>query len=273
MGIHMGFVQTLERYGLLGAGRNLLDLGSSNLYAATAEEIVDFVRSHNPSPRSDLENWAVRLAAGSQNDATGSALNQSFVGEMLEEAGMGYDALDIAAGYKTRIVDLNTSRLPDDMVGKYDSVINLGTSEHILNQMNVFATLHAATKISGLMLHSVPHIGALDHGYFCYTSRFFFDLAGYNEYELVDMWFEGPLQDENIFTTARQYTAYFPILLERLGMVGKEYQETAINKIQVPRVLIKLIYRKIKDVPFRGTVETSTSIGELSKEVIRSYNG
>ena len=113
MGITMSNVHIMERYGLLATGRKVLDFGSSNLYTATADEISSFVKRHNPSPRGDIDAWAARLAAGSLTDASGTALNQSFVGEMLESAGMGYDAIDIADGYKTTIVDLNSTRLPE----------------------------------------------------------------------------------------------------------------------------------------------------------------
>ncbi|QCI63175.1 class I SAM-dependent methyltransferase [Phreatobacter stygius] len=262
----------MERYGLLSAGRKVLDYGSSNLYTATAEEVAAFVRRHNPRPRADLDTWAERFAAGSLADASGSALNQSFVGEMFEEAGMGYDAIDIAVGYKTTVVDLNTSRLPENMVGAYDTVLNFGTSEHILNQMNVFATIHAATKEGGLIMHSVPSVGFVDHGYYCYTSRFFFDLAGYNQYEVVDMWFDGPVSNENIFASARQYQSYFPALTKRLELIGQVERETVLDRTGIPVIALQIVYRKQKNVPFMGTVETSTSVGSVPAEVLGSYN-
>jgi hypothetical protein len=177
MGINMATIHMMESYGLFGHGRNVLDFGSSNLYTATADEITAFVKRYNPKPRSDLNAWAARLAAGSHPDSSGRVLNEAFVGELLEAAGMSYDAVDIADGYKTTIVDLNSAQLPEEMVGAYDTVLNHGTSEHILNQMNVFAAIHAAAKQGGLIMHAVPSVGYGDHGYFCYTSRFFFLLA------------------------------------------------------------------------------------------------
>jgi hypothetical protein len=271
MGITMGTVRVMEGYDLLHAGRKVLDFGSSNLYIASAPEIIDFVRRHNPNPRSDLESWAERMAAGSQTDAGGTALNQAFVGEMFEAAGMGYDAIDIAVGYKTTVVDLNTKRLPEHMVGAYDTVLNHGTSEHILNQMNVFATVHAATMVGGLIMHSVPSVGFVDHGYFTYTSRFFFDLAGYNQYEVVDMWYDGPRVTENVFASARQYQTYFPNLTKRLEKIGVEERETMQDKIEVPVMALLIIYRKVKDLPFMGTVETSTSVGDVPADVLTAY--
>ena len=271
MGIHMGMVHVMETYGLLAAGRKILDFGSSNLYTARADEIAAFVRRHNPEPRADLDEWAERLAAGSQTDASGTPLNQSFAGELFEEAGMGYDAIDIAIGYKTTVVDLNTQRLPPHMVAAYDSVINFGTSEHILNQMNVFATIHAATKVGGMIMHSVPSVGYVDHGYFCYTSRFFFDLAGYNQYEVVDMWYDGPSGQENVFASARQYQTYFPVLTKRLDQIGQTERESILDQAKIPVISIALVYRKDKDIPFMGTVETSTSVGEVPTTVTEGY--
>ncbi|MGY3605919.1 MULTISPECIES: hypothetical protein [unclassified Bradyrhizobium] len=272
MGINMAMVHVMEKYGLLGAGRKVLDFGSSNLYFANTGEVVDFVKRHNPVPRVDLGAWADRLAAGSLSDASGQPLNQSFVGEMLEAASMEYDAIDIADGYKTTIVDLNTSRLPNRMAGIYDTVLNHGTSEHILNQMNVFAAVHAATRPGGFIMHLVPSIGYVDHGYFCYTSRFFFDLAGYNQYEVIDMWYEGPASNENIFASARQYQTYFPVLTQRLENIGKVERETVQDRTAVPTIAIGIIYRKNQDVPFMGTVETSTSVGQLPTDLMSSYS-
>ena len=270
MGIQMAGVEMLASHGLLGADRAVLDLGSSNLYGATAGEIVEFVKRHNPKPSLGLDRLAERLAIGSGPDATGQAANTAFVGELFEAAGMTYDSIDIAVGYRTTIVDLNTMRLPAHMVGVYDSVLNFGTSEHILNQMNVFGALHAAVKVGGLIMHQVPSTGYVDHGYFCYTSRFFFDLAGWNHYEVVDMWYDVG-GTENVFASARQYQTYFPALTKRLEKIGVDPRETAIDKIEIPTTAINIIYRKTKETPFMGTVETSTSVGHLPTDVMQSY--
>lgn len=271
MGITMAAIHTMESYGLLGSGRKILDFGSSNLYQASVEQVAAFITKHSATPPTDVHALATRLGNGSQMDASGNALNQSFVGEMFEACGIGYDAIDIAVGYKTTVVDLNSSRLPAHMVRAYDTVLNFGTSEHILNQMNVFATIHAATKTNGFIMHSVPSVGYVDHGYYCYTSRFFFDLAGYNEYEVVDMWFDGPSGEENVFASARQYQTYFPSLTKRLDKIGKFERESHLDKTGIPVISLNIVYRKKKDVPFMGTVETSTSVGSVPGEVLGSY--
>jgi hypothetical protein len=266
MGVSIGSVYGMQRYGMLAHGKKLLDFGSSNLYGATVNDVLTFVRKHNPAPRRDLETWAEAFVAkGSSNGA--------FLGELLEAAGMGYDAIDIAIGYKTTVVDLNSMPLPRKMVGAYDTVINYGTSEHIINQMNVFATMHAATKAGGYMMHSVPGTGFLNHGYFIYTGRFFFDLAGHNQYEVVDMWYDYPPNSaENLYESLRQYASYFPALGERVAQIGKSERETLIDQLKVPTIGLSVIYRKVKDIPFMGTIETSTSVGLVPDKVLGAYN-
>lgn len=272
MGISMAAIQTMETHGLIGNGKKFLDLGSSNLYGASKEQVISFIQRHNPSPRNDLAEWAERLASGSGADAGGANKNESFAGELLEAAGMIYDAIDIAIGYKTTVVDLNTMRLPEQMEAQYDTVVNFGTSEHIINQMNTFAAVHAATKKGGYIMHSVPSTGYVDHGYFCYTSRFFFDMAGYNSYDVVDMWFDSPTTTENVFATARQYQTYFPSLTERLNKIGVEERETRLNKLMIPTISLNIVFCKKNNNPFMGMVETSTSVGNVPTDILSSYS-
>ncbi|WP_413208114.1 hypothetical protein [Rhodospirillum sp. A1_3_36] len=274
MGISMYAVGIMEQYGILAPGLKLLDLGSSNLYGATTQQIVEFVQRHNPNPRNDLDVWAERLASGSGTNDGGMALNQSFAGELFEAIGMVYDSIDIADGYKTTYVDLNVQRLPEKMVGQYDSVINFGTSEHILNQMNTFAAVHAATKVGGQIMHNLPSVGFVDHGYFCYTSRFFFDMSGYNHYDVVDMWYDGPIPDqgENLFLGPSQYQTYFPSLTNRLEQIGVAERETMQNSMLVPTISISVVLRKTQNIAFMGMVETSTSVGELGSTLQESYS-
>jgi hypothetical protein len=271
MGITFGNIKLLEDYELVGRQKKILDFGSSNLYGATSEQIINFVEKHNPQPPRNLKTWAAKFAEGTGVDANGVNTNGSFAGELFEMADMKYDSIDIASGYNTTIVDLNTQVLPADMVGSYDSVLNFGTSEHILNQMNTFAAVHAATKAGGMIMHSVPSVGYVDHGYFCYTSRFFFDMAGYNEYELVDLWFEQTEGSENLFASARQYQTYFPTLRERLAMIDTEQRERSLDLLQVPVISLSVVYRKVNERPFMGMVETSTSVGDVSAQVLGSY--
>ena len=263
MAITMANVHMMEEYGLLAAGQNILDLGSSNLYNATSAEIIGFVRRHAGNVRPDLADWSENLARGSGIDSGGQAKNESFAGELFEAAGMRYQSIDIADGYKTTLLDLNSDRLPKSMRNAYDTVLNCGTSEHILDQFNVFSALHEAAKPNGLFLHMVPSVGYVDHGYFCYTSRFFFDLAAYNNYEIVDMWFDQAAGEEHIYRSARQYQLHFPALATRLEMIADMKHESQPNNTPVPTISISLIFQKTSSAPFHTLTETSTSVGMI----------
>ena len=112
---------------------------------------------------------------------------------------MRYTAFDIAAGYRTEIVDLNYSAAPPHLIDAFDVVLNFGTTEHLLNQYNAFKVMHDCTRVGGFIVHSLPGVGYSNHGYFTYTPRCFFDLAGHNEYEIVRFWFEGPHGSNDLF--------------------------------------------------------------------------
>lgn len=274
MGVSWSFVLQMEALGMLPRpGAALLDIGSSNLYSADAAGIAAFVRRHAADAGADLDAFAERAARGSRYDPVTGGANETFLGEVLERAGFRYEAIDIARGYRTRIVDLNHATLPEDMVGSFDAVINFGTTEHILNQMNSFVAIHQAAKPGGMIWHQLPAIGYLDHGYFTYTGRFFFDLAGYNRYEIVDMWFDGPGGPEDVFAAVRSYRAVFPALAQRLDHIGSAPRERTLAATPIPTISINVVYRKVHDAPFTGPAETSTSVGEIPSSVVGAYRG
>ena len=273
MGIAYSFITRMDELGLFrSGGMSILDIGSSNLYSATAGDIVGFLNKYAPA-LPDRDAFAQRLAAGSGYDPVRGGLNESVVGELFEKAGMEYVSFDIAAGYKTTILDLNHARLPAPLRGRFDLVLNFGTTEHILNQYNCFKVIHDATRVGGCIYHSIPAIGYVDHGYITYTPRCLFDIAGYNEYEVVDFWFEGPSGRNNVYDGVRSYRTYFPVLDRALAEIGRTAHGTALNDLAIPDVSISIVCRKVKDKPFWGALESSTSVGEIPDSVTASYTG
>lgn len=70
-----------------------------------------------------------------------------------------------------------------------DMVMNLGTSEHILDQEAVFRNIHNLSHSK--MIHQVPLIETRKkHGYWGYTFMFFILLARWNNYIFKKMDFE-----------------------------------------------------------------------------------
>lgn len=274
MGITYGSIERMEKLGLFGKGRiAVLDIGSSNLYSADAERIEAFLGKYSSQPVLDTKAFAQRLARGSGYDPVRGGLNESFVGELFEKAGMEYRAFDIADGYRTQIMDLNHAVLPQNLRNHFDLVLNFGTTEHILNQYNCFKVIHDATKVGGYIHHSLPAMGYADHGYITYTSRCFFDIAGYNEYEVVDFWFDGPSGRNDALQGLRSYSSYFPAVKRALDEIENSSQGAALKAAGFPDVGICIVFRKVKDKPFWGALESSTSVGNIPTAVTASYAG
>ena len=96
-----------------------------------------------------------------------------------------YMALDLQGTAHSINFDLNNEYKGDK---KYDVVTNIGTSEHIFNQLAVFKTIHNIVTAEGLIIHQLPGQGYYDHGFYNYQPTFFFDLALANNYQIFGFW-------------------------------------------------------------------------------------
>jgi|UniRef100_UPI0037845E56 hypothetical protein len=273
MGLSLGMIEKMQDMGLFGTGRTrILDVGSSNLYQASMEGILSFLTKHGVKASEQISSFAAKLAKGSAYDSITGGTNESFAGELFEKAGLRYDAIDIADGYRTTILDLNHQSAPRDFVGAFDLVINYGTTEHLLNQYNAFKVIHDSTKAGGYMVHSLPCVGYSNHGYFTYTPRCMFDMAGYNLYEVVEFRFDGPGANNDLYSPVRDYSSYFPSLAQTVA----EKDSTAIGRMlqdfKLPDISLFVVYRKINDKPFFGALETTTSVGRVPSSVSSQYS-
>ena len=272
MGISMGMIEKMQALGLFGNGNiSVLDIGSSNLYSAPIESIRTFWATYGVPSSMETDALADRLALGSSYDSVAGGANGAFVGELLEKAGFTYHAIDIADGYGTTILDLNHEPAPQKFIGAFDLVVNFGTTEHLLNQYNAFKVIHDATKVGGYIVHSLPCVGYSNHGYLTYTPRCMFDLAGYNEYEVISFWFEGPTGSNDLFAPVRDYQSYFPNLTKTLADRETTESGQKIGQLHLPDVALMVIYRKVKGKPFLGALERSTSVGAVPSAVSSAY--
>lgn len=169
-------VIALKRRGLLDGCRTVVEIG--------AQQINDRLIA---SPELDE---VVALFGGTKPPLTPVGAPQirpnSPPGRLLWSAlGLQSKSIDIEGG-DIRI-DLNKGRVPFRYRGAFDLAINAGTTEHIANQGNAFAAIHALVRIGGLMYHQVPATGLVDHGFFGYQPKFFHRLAKSNDYEIVHL--------------------------------------------------------------------------------------
>jgi hypothetical protein len=82
-----------------------------------------------------------------------------------------------------------------------------------MNQFNAFEVVHDATAVGGKIFHILPVTGHTDHGYVHYTSRFFFDLAEFNGYEIVHASFDAG-GSSMLFDSLRSYAPAYPMLAD-----------------------------------------------------------
>jgi hypothetical protein len=256
MGVPLSLIEQLQELDLFGDGKvSILDIGSSNLYVAPVDRLESFLRANHATDAAKDTAFLKRLSYGSEYDQVTGGRNESFIGQLFEKAGMRYEAIDIADGFRTTILDLNHGRTPRKFVRRFDLVINSGTTEHLLNQYNAFRVMHEAAKVGAHIVHVLPCRGYSNHGYLTYTPRFFFDLAGYNGYEIVSFWFSGQGAEDDIYQPLRDYASYFPAISRFVSTT-----DTSLNQ-KTRDLTIAIVFKKISRARFKAPLERSTSVG------------
>ncbi|MHA2401913.1 MAG: hypothetical protein ACXADH_02895 [Candidatus Kariarchaeaceae archaeon] len=103
---------------------------------------------------------------------------------------MGLDAVSLdIQGFKGRALPVNLCEPieDEDLLGKFDFTIDAGTSEHIINQYQLFKNVFRLCRIGGIMVHILPYEKCTPgHGYWKYTSEFFHELRNSCNYTFID---------------------------------------------------------------------------------------
>lgn len=167
----------LRRIGQLRSGAKILDLGAQNLFCAGSEDVL----------RTFLDTFAPGHTVGA--DRIHALANGGYAGELFTLAGFDYTCFDVFAAPHGIVFDLNFDSVPAGLVGAFDLVMNHGTTEHLLNQFHAFNVVHDLTKPGGVMIHSLPFQGYIDHGFFSYSGKFFMRLGQFNRYKMVELGF------------------------------------------------------------------------------------
>jgi len=96
-----------------------------------------------------------------------------------------YIAFDLNSEMGAVPLDLNLPVAEQGHSYQYDLVVNNGTSEHLINQYQVFKNMHDLCVFDGIMLNVVPFSPWINHGFFNYNPIFFRDLILANNYECL----------------------------------------------------------------------------------------
>ena len=132
-------------------------------------------------------------------------------GETLFKS-MGFDSvlsLDCSDFEGAAIVyDLNNPELPDELLEKFDVIIDHGTIEHVFHIPNALQNLFRMLKPGGRMIHSSPTSNLVDHGFYMFSPTFFYDFYETNNWEINNIYVVSmtPRQETEPFF----YTEYEP---------------------------------------------------------------
>jgi hypothetical protein len=250
------------------AGLRFLDIGCSNLYGGTPDEYERFLSSYGRfAPGAELREYSEMISLAATPHPIAGGVNGAWLGELLERVGCEYTAYDIFQGYKTTIFDLNKSDVLPQHRGYFDLVINCGTTEHVVNQVNSFRVIHDATRVEGLIYHALPMVGYMDHGYFNYNPRIFFDLAQANEYSILSYNISGPGAVESVYS--KVVVPYNEHGVEDLAALKERWEGS-----KIPNGGIQILLKKTGDRPFRVPFETTTTVGGAAAlpGSVRGYN-
>lgn len=100
-------------------------------------------------------------------------------------AGFSYTCFDVDRREDTVFLDFNTFNFQREWYGRFDLVMNAGTSEHLASPIALMFFAHQAVRVGGLIRHNVPMFGWGNHGYCNLTPKFWQAIAVYNGYDIV----------------------------------------------------------------------------------------
>ena len=163
--------------GYLCPGDHIMDIGCQVFECKGSEDRVkEFIRKIDSKCRLD-KKFIFDLS------------DKGPAGRLWELLGYHYHCLDMQGGYNACQIDLNFDCCPDEFLHGFRLVSNLGTTEHIINQVNCFKLIHDMTQTGGVMFHLLPLGSNFSHGFISYTPRFFWELAKINCYRMIDFMF------------------------------------------------------------------------------------
>lgn len=217
----------LKLQGVLDGVTEVMELGSQDFWCPQKNLVLGLCKAFG---RSDVDPALLNTSNASQQPA-----------RLLYEAlGIKYGCVDVDGRVGSVVMDLNFDEVPAAHRGKYGLVTNHGTSEHILNQYNVFKCMHDFARAGGILVHAVPFTVHLEHGFFNYQPNFFEALARYNSYEMLGLWVGPDWQ-------LASFIPWDPVLLDYLTLTSK----TTHLLVAVQRKM----YEKEFCVPFQEIYE------------------
>lgn len=246
------FVQ-LKNAGVIPPRPSVIELGESEWYGDVVTESLSESVEKLVSDKKLREELQQRMA----EILRGDSLHMSWdLGKIFYKVFLDFNdvtAIDLNGTPAALKLDLNC---PVALDRKYDVLINGGTAEHIFNVYQFFKTCHDLTRPGGLMLHTMPFRGALEHGFYNFNPTFYWDLASANGYTVLMLVYAELKPPKLVQLTEREQV----FDMERQGLLGQSANLYAV-------------FRKSDlESEFRTPMQGIYG-GTVSDEVIKEWQG
>jgi hypothetical protein len=154
-------------------GKRVIDLGSQDvtlLDSGDVQRVREFVALLGGG-----RDWSVPSLRGSYPIVIAAR-------EIFVAAGFDYTCCDVDRRPGTLYVDYNSLAFDRSLYGKFDLVLNAGTTEHLPNPAAAFFFMHYLCRKGGLLYNEVPLSGWFNHGLSNLTPKFWHTLRWMNSY-------------------------------------------------------------------------------------------
>ena len=183
-----------------------------------------------------------------------------FARDFWVALGFEYTAIDVDGSPGSIPLDLNYDQVPGTLQNRYGLVTNLGTTEHICNQLNAFKAIHDLAAPGGVMIHHLPAGGMLNHGLVNYNPKFFWHLARSNEYRWLYMSFFGGAH-------------HYPIPKNLLDCIESydPASSRAMRHREISDYSIHVAFQKILHIPFVAPLDVDAGTRTSNAAINRRY--
>lgn len=232
------------------------------------QEIIRMVRHRN---RCDLDRLNEFLMMSDEEKLP-------FVDSFYRTLGFKeYVAIDVNAKYGSIVMDLNLDLKEHyNYHETFDLVTNNGTGEHIFNQHMVFKNMHQLTKPGGLMVHVMPFVTCINHGFFNFHPILYVDLAAANNYRIIKLSLANRSGREVVVKTGNNGLARSQANSEHNRGSYRRQLKKRLEKIPVFGSLainaVKKIRQRVRSLDLNPYPVTSLSLTE-ALESLNLYNG
>jgi hypothetical protein len=180
-GLSYTVLRTLREHKLLPDSPAMIEMGESNWYGDVplqqlAQDIQAFVTD------ADKRDELLRQLHALDPNSNLAAYEVAKIFFRGIGGCTSVESIDPGEPGSTYKFDLN---LPVPLQRTYQLVMNYGTGEHVFNVMQFYKTVHELTEAGGVMIHSAPMTGWVDHGFYNFQPTFFMDLAQANGYDML----------------------------------------------------------------------------------------